>query len=159
MANIYDTLIEQERQTTGITPTQANSNSSNIYDDIIIKERSDAQQYRSAVMEAVKTSPDRAAQVQKISKELLLPTAVVDRNMDDLDRLARARRLELLRAANDDPVLARQLSDSEFAKIAQDDTDNLSFTGKVFKFFRDTVTDAEKGFKSGRITNEMGFLG
>jgi len=159
MANIYDTLIEQERQTTGITPTQASSNSSNIYDDIIIKERSDAQQYRSAVMEAVKTSPDRAAQVQKISKELLLPTAVVDRNMDDLDRLARARRLELLRAANDDPVLARQLSDSEFAKIAQDDTDNLSFTGKVFKFFRDTVTDAEKGFKSGRITNEMGFLG
>jgi len=159
MANIYDTLIEQERQTTGITPTQASSNSSNIYDDIIIKERSDAQQYRSAVMEAVKTSPDRAAQVQKISKELLLPTAVVDRNMDDLDRLARARRLELLRAANDDPVLARQLSDSEFAKIAQDDTDNLSFTGKVFKFFRDTVTDAEKGFKSGRLTNELGFLG
>lgn len=155
---IYDSLIEQQEQTTGITPSKP-TGAINIYDNILATEQENARKYRSAIMEAVKTSPDRAAHVQKIAKELMLPTEVVDRNVDDLDKLARARRLELMRSAQDDPVLARQLSDHDFAKIAQDDTDNLSFTGKVFKFFRDTVTDAEKGFKSGRLTNELGFLG
>lgn len=95
------------------------------------------QQQKSAVAisvgAAVKGNPDQAAEIQRVAKDLRLPADTVKDNWDDVSALAKERSFQMRQMAADDPVLARQYSDINFAAIAYDDVENLSEVGKTVR--------------------------
>jgi hypothetical protein len=79
---------------------------------------------KATLRQAVPVNGDAAAKSQALSQSTGLPTEVVDRNTDQV--AAQARVVQLGRVLSDSPILARQMADPEFAKIAHDDAENLS---------------------------------
>jgi hypothetical protein len=52
-----------------------------------------------------------------------VPVDVVDRNTEVIEAQARVQQLQ---CSPQSPILARQMADPEFAKLAHDDAENLS---------------------------------
>lgn len=82
--------------------------------------------------QAVAADPEKAARVRSISQSTGVPEPVTERNFDKVQTEAKLRELhDLMRTS---PVLARQLTDPAFAKLAHDDALNLaSVAGVVAK--------------------------
>ena len=99
----------------------------NPYVDLLnAQERSGEQRVRKAVVEAQGTTPDRTAEAIRVGRTLGLPTAVVERNFDEMKRRAslEATPIEDIQAAT--PALADWLSAKpEHAKVAADDLEGL----------------------------------
>lgn len=98
-------------------------------DDEAEQERQRAQQ---AATLAVKTPPEQAGRVRQLAESSGLPVPVVERNTDTVAQQERLREIAGALAAS--PVLRRQMSDPEFAKIAQDDTPRLSNLEALVRF-------------------------
>lgn len=95
-----------------------------IYDQMAQQE---AQQREAAMAASLRgmagVNPDQQAKVLQLSRSTGIPTAVVERNQQAIEVQRRAREMSDL--ASRSPVLARQLGDFEFAKLAHDDAENL----------------------------------
>ena len=102
---------------------------------------------------------DDAAEVQRLSKETGIPSDLVGRNPEEIQRIWRQRRLDEQDLARTNPIVAKQLTDRRFAEIAWDDIENLTTTETLFNFFADLPGDAVSGWQKGVATNEMGYLG
>lgn len=72
---------------------------------------------------AVPVNPDQQAKVVNLSSATGIPADVVSRNEAAIAEQARVR--ELLTLAQDSPILAAQLTDPDFAKLAHADAENL----------------------------------
>jgi len=79
---------------------------------------------RLSIGEALKSDPERSARVIKLREQTGLPEDTIERNFEAVDRHVRAIGFDALRETS--PALARKLSDPAFAKVAHDDTENLS---------------------------------
>jgi hypothetical protein len=122
------------------------------------KQQSD-QQFNMSVNLGVKSDPDRAAKIQSLAQQLGVAPSVVESHEADLEQFIRARSIQMKDASSNDPVLRQQFMKPEFAQIAHDDWDNLSRTEKVLRWVKEIPDDISKGFQSGRITAQLGFLG
>lgn len=75
-------------------------------------------------------NPDKAGEARRIANNTGIAEQVVDRNFDQAKNESRLRDLQSALASS--PILARQLTDPSFAKLAHDDVENLlGVTGTI----------------------------
>ena len=87
---------------------------------------------QSALSDALKVLPDRAASDQYMAKTLGLPVDMVERNRDQVQQQFRLRELQQVMQAS--PVLRAQMSNPDFAKLAHDDAPVLNDLEQVMQF-------------------------
>lgn len=103
------------------------------YDAFLDEEVAQRQQRTRGLFEiASKSNPDRVAEAARLSKSTGLPADLVERNLDEVRRRQQARALDLQRMALDSPVLARQLADPSFTRVAHDDISTLATIERFF---------------------------
>ncbi len=123
MADMYDLAAQAESRALGgktaptVDPYQAAADA----------EAQQNQLRTRAVFErALTVNPDQAAQSKKLMATTGLPLSVIERNLDEVKRKEQARALDLVRMAQDSPVLARQMMDPTFTNQAHDDVSTLA---------------------------------
>lgn len=122
MTDVYDTLLDQQQATNAPEPQQQPADA---YDVVLDQQQAEQRQQLGVVLEqASKFNPDQAAQAAQLSRDTGLPADTVERNLDTVARRQQVQNLQRLTA--DSPVLARQLLDPSFAKIAHDNVENMS---------------------------------
>lgn len=104
-----------------------------------------------AFMRAVKTDPNLAGEAQKLGVELGLEPELVERNIDKVRELMRRRTLERLQLANGNSLLARMMTDPEFAAIASDQTAELGFFEQLYAQGRSGYLQSEQGLLYERV--------
>lgn len=97
---------------------------------------------RQSLYGAVRQDPDDYARARMLSRETGLPTALVARNLPQVEQRTALDRVEQLRHGA--PDLARRFEDPDFASLAHDDVDTLSKVERVLKpaeraFFADPM--------------------
>lgn len=80
---------------------------------------------------ALKVNPDKAAEARRLAGLTETPEPVIERNLEAAKGEVRLR--EIQQAMRLDPVLARQLSDPTFAKLAHDDVETLASAGAIVR--------------------------
>lgn len=110
-----------------VTPPPAPADPSNPYLALVQDEQRQAQaRARSLLETALKDNPDTAAERLRLSKTSGLPLRVVENNLDDVRIKEQARAVDLVKLAQQSPVLSRQLLDPTFTQTSVDDLDTLS---------------------------------
>ncbi|MDQ5904132.1 MAG: hypothetical protein QG672_1725 [Pseudomonadota bacterium] len=133
MSDIYDTLLDQQQA----QPAAPAVPSLDIYDQILDGERQAAQRAMQPVLDmATKVQPERAASAQGLAKSTGLPVEIVERNFDEVQRREQIRNMQDILGRS--PVLARQMMDPEFAKLAHQDLEPLSGIEGVATFFKNS---------------------
>lgn len=151
----------------GQNPQQPRS----VYDDIADQ---DVQAQNRQVAQAVATStgndPDKVGQAQQLGAQVGVGADVAMDHMDELRKSIVLQQVQERDLASWNPMLARQLSDPNFAAIAHDQVDNLQQTGSLFQRFKDAVAhpidqvhqevdDLRGEFAQGKAQYERGMLG
>lgn len=133
MSDIYDTLLDQQQA----QPAAPAAPVIDIYDQILDGERQAAQRAMQPVLDmATKSQPERAASAQGLAKSTGLPVEIVERNFEEVQRREQIRNMQDILGRS--PVLARQMMDPEFAKLAHQDLEPLSGIEGVATFFKDS---------------------
>lgn len=112
-----------------------------------------------AISKAAAGNADEAAAAQRLGYETGVGADIAARNMKALqERVAvdRIGQLDLIRA---DPVLAKMLSDQNFAAIAHDDIDNLQSTGTMLDSVMGVKNEFLLGRERGYATTALGKTG
>lgn len=121
MSDIYDALLDQQQA----QPAAPAAPAIDIYDQILDGERQAAQRAMRPVLDmATKIQPERAASAQGLAKSTGLPVEIVERNFEEVQRREQIRNMQDILGRS--PVLARQMMDPEFAKLAHQDLEPLS---------------------------------
>lgn len=110
-------------------------------------------QMRVSLDQALTVLPERAATAQTLAKSTGLPEDLVERNFDVVQQRAKVQALQSLMATS--PILARQMSDPSFAKLAHTDAENLSSIEKVFS----AVKEVGGAGKSALLSLSAGIVG
>jgi hypothetical protein len=112
-----------------------------------------------AISKAAAGNPDEAAAAQRLGYETGVGADIASRNMKTLQERAAVDRIGQLDLMRADPILAKMLSDQNFAAIALDDVENLQSTGSML----DSVMEVKNEFLAGReygyATTKLGRLG
>lgn len=133
MSDIYDALLDQQQA----QPAAPAAPSIDIYDQILDGERQAAQRAMQPVLDmATKIQPERAASAQGLAKSTGLPVEIVERNFEEVQRREQIRNMQDILGRS--PVLARQMMDPEFAKLAHQDLEPLSGIEGVATFFKNS---------------------
>ena len=133
MSDIYDSLLDQQQA----QPAAPAAPAIDIYDQILDGERQAAQRAMQPVLDmATKIQPERAASAQGLAKSTGLPVEIVERNFDEVQRREQIRNMQDFLGRS--PVLARQMMDPEFAKLAHQDLEPLSGIEGVATFFKNS---------------------
>ena len=126
-----DGLAQQRSETnqplaTNLAPTNpVNTKQPNIYGQILDQQQAENDQRLHTTLDlASQIDPEQAAQAAALAKRLSLPVEAIANNLPEAQR--RTQMADVVSLANSNPALKRQLSNPEFAKIAHDDTENLS---------------------------------
>jgi hypothetical protein len=101
-----------------------------------------------------KVNPDKAAEANKLSQQFGLDVPTVQKNQDEIARMARIREAQALMQAS--PILARQMTDPKFAAIAQDDLDNMR---EIERTFTGTLGDIGVTVAKGVVGLPQAFVG
>lgn len=116
-ALLADEEARQRQNSTAATPDDT-------YDSLAAQEvNSRKSALTASLRQAVPVNPDQQANVVNLSSATGIPADVVSRNEAAIAEQARVR--ELLTLAQDSPILAAQLTDPSFAKLAHADAENL----------------------------------
>lgn len=117
----YALLAEEEsRQKQNATVAPADDT----YDSMAAQEVDSRKSALTASLrQAVPVNPDQQAKVVNLSSATGIPADVISRNEAAIAEQARVR--ELLTLAQESPILAAQLTDPSFAKLAHADAENL----------------------------------
>ena len=133
MSDIYDALLDQQQA----PPAAPAAPAIDIYDQILDGERQAAQRAMQPVLDmATKIQPERAASAQGLAKATGLPVEIVERNFEEVQRREQIRNMQDILGRS--PVLARQMMDPEFAKLAHQDLEPLSGIEGVATFFKNS---------------------
>lgn len=105
--------------------------------DAVLQEQNGAQQtlLRATMQTASQVTPDRAAQVIKLSERTKLPTNVVERNFDDLSKKYDLSDNEYDTMLRQNPKLSQWLLDTSNAAIARDDLPLMQRIENTFASF------------------------
>jgi conjugative element/phage-associated large polyvalent protein len=130
MSDFTSILDEEERRLRADADAAAPGSP---YDAVLDAEVEQAKgRLNSSLNISVGANPDAAARQAGLAAKTGLPQLVVEENEERVAQAQRVRELrELVRIS---PVLARQLSDPNFAKIAHDEAENLSLLEQVFSW-------------------------
>lgn len=145
MADVYDQLLDEQKPTTAPAAPAAPAKSKDAYDTIL--DEFSAQQDKAlqqSLTQAMKVAPQQAATTQQLAKVSGLPEDVVERNKDVVQQQVKLREIQSLLAAS--PILARQMQDPAFAKLAHSDANTLS---TIERLWRGTSSGINSGFGMG----------
>lgn len=158
MSDAYDALLAQPSAATGAA-------SADPYGDLlgISNQR---QRLQSTLNIAVSTPPDQQAEQRNIARQLGTPQAAVAALPDDAKRAAAIQTIDANTA--NAPVLRRQYTDADFAKLAHDDSGVMSTLesavgglGRLGRYLVSADDDASlvKDVKAGYYSAESGAAG
>lgn len=154
MADIYDTILDSAPS------NNPRPEGASIYDTLLDQRmQNESERLMANLAAAGKVNPDLAGEAQRLSQQTNVPPEVAQRNIEEVRQRARMMRAEQMRLMKQSPILAMQLQDQSFAQIAQDQIEPLTRTEKVFKWFSEIPSDISKGWESGRLQVEKGYLG
>lgn len=131
MTDVYDQLLDTQQPTdpvAPVAPTQSKDAYDTILDEFQTQQNTAMQQ---SLTQALKVAPQQAATTQQLAKASGLPEDVVERNQDVVQKQVKLQQLQSLLASS--PILARQMQDPNFAKLAQDDANNLSLIERLWR--------------------------
>ena len=132
MTDVYDQLLDTQQPDTApvapVAPTQSKDAYDTILDEFQTQQNAATQQ---SLTQALKVAPQQAATTQQLAKASGLPEDVVERNQDVVQKQVKLQQLQSLLASS--PILARQMQDPNFAKLAQDDANNLSLIERLWR--------------------------
>ena len=132
------------------------------YDDYLnglADEQNKKQQLVSSVTQAANTNPDEFASMVKLSKASSISIDAIPDFKEQAQQAKVLGDIGIERLYKDNPGVTQWLSNPDNAKLAHDDTSNLSSTEKAFRWFKEIPEDAMKGWEAGRLTTELGMLG
>lgn len=142
----YESVLDGSPQAAAAAPR-------NTYDAILDKQDQDLQnRVVQTLAQQANTDPNAAAAAQKLGAQTGLGADIVSRNMTAMRRQATVLDAQQRQLASSDPVLARQLTDPNFAAIGHDDLDNLSTAGRLFNGVKQTAVDLGGAFLEGGAT-------
>lgn len=105
---------------------------------------------KTSVAAASTLNPDQEGEAQRLAAQTGVGPEIARSNIDAVRHQARMQELQQRQLELTSPILARQLSDPNFAAIAHDQLDNLSETGSIF-------SQAKEMLKGGlRVVGESG---
>lgn len=116
MGTLYDELAAS-------TPPEPEPSSGSLY-DAMAAEEGQQQGLRGALTATGATTPERAAQLNQLSRVTGLPRAVVE--TAEGEAKARAQFQEIWEASADSPVLRARLANPQFTELAKDDVSTLA---------------------------------
>lgn len=116
MGTLYDELAASE-------PPARTPAGSGLYDDLAGEEQQQ-RALRATVTATASTTPERAAQLNHLSRTTGVPRAVVETAEGEVK--ARAQFQELWDASADSPVLRARLMNQQFTELAKDDVSTLA---------------------------------
>lgn len=123
--------------------------------DALLAEQHDANKVslRQAVSAAVDADPERRARAIEYAERYNLPTSVVERNLDIIERQDKVERNDYDELLDKMPRAAEWMQESpDNAAVAVDDLDTLS----TLEALTSAITT---GYRHGRETNELGYHG
>lgn len=138
-----DILKGQRTQTLNMPQAQMDDEEAtyaNIFKDAIVQRQ---EALRQSLLQSVGNNPDQMAQIEALSKQTGIPQPVVERNLATI--VTQQRAAELQEAARFSPILAEQLRNPDFAKVAHDDISNLSALEQIVTKGRDYAGSLGKG--------------
>lgn len=104
-------------------------------------------QLRQSIAVAIESNPEFVAEAQRIGLELDADPRAIERDLDGYRKVMRKVQLDRWVASMSSPILRRQMSDPAFARLAYDDSDNLS-----------ALERAAKAYRIGALTDEYNSL-
>lgn len=138
--NPYDEMLDELGQTTqGTTGTPATPPSPkpapNIYDQILDDRTAAVEtRMRRNVVDATKTTPDRAAEVRRLSDRMGLPEESISRNFDAMRARAQVEDTPYAQMMRETPALADTIAtDPATTAIIHDDLENLGLLEWIVK--------------------------
>jgi hypothetical protein len=145
MTDIYDSILDGQEQGAPLTAPVAPAGQKDAYDTILdeFATKQDAA-LKQSLGEAMKVLPQQAATTQQLAKASGLPEDLVERNKDLVQQQVKMRELQSLLTSS--PILARQMQDPAFAKLAQNDAATLS---TIERLWRGPSGGAVEGFGMG----------
>lgn len=153
MADVYDQLLDEQTRAPLPAAQPPVPQGDDVYDKILDQSLAAQNQAISTSLEqAIKVLPDKAAGAQELAKATGLPLDAVERNFDEVSRYAKIKELQSFLASS--PILARQMADPEFAKLAQRDVQNLGALEKVFEESRNlgrVIGSSAYGMSAGAV--------
>ncbi|MBR0568360.1 hypothetical protein J5J83_19740 [Azoarcus sp. L1K30] len=135
MSDIYDQLLDQQPVAPAVPQLAAPS--FDIYDKILDDQQALGKRALQGVLDqAVRISPEKALTVHDLAKSSGLAPQIVERNFEEVQRREQVKSMQALLSKS--PILARQMMDPEFAKLAQNDVEPLTGVESVAAFFKDS---------------------
>lgn len=119
--NIYEDTLDQVAQ----TPTNAGAAPNPYSETLELQEATDEQHLRASFDQGAKQSPDRAAEIQRLSTRTGIPADVVDRNFEAIQDRARRVDTPYARMLKETPHLAEWAKEPSNVAVAHDDMENL----------------------------------
>lgn len=128
--NIYDSILaaapsQNPEKSLTVNPRQP---APSVYDDLLAQED---QENNQRLIEAIRTraggDANFEAEAQRLGFETGVGADIARRNIQELRRRAAINQTEAKMGGITNPILRRQMADPDFAAIAYDDVDNLSF--------------------------------
>lgn len=145
MTDVYDQLLDEQKPATAPAAPAAPAQSKDAYDTILDEFQGQQNQaLQQSLTQALKVAPEQAATTQQLVKATGLPEDVVERNKDVVQKQVKLREVQSLLASS--PILARQMQDANFAKLAQNDANTLS---TIERLWRGTSSGVNSGFGMG----------
>lgn len=130
--NPYLALVNEDKAT-ALSPAPAAND--NPYTSLAQQDLELSKQRLKGMLDVVSpVNPDEAAESLKLSRSSGLSEQTVQDNLIEVRRKERVRLFDAQRVLSQSPVLARQLLDPNFAKIAQDDIDHTSAIERAFNY-------------------------
>lgn len=136
--NPYLQFAEQDAASAAPAPQPAAGD--NPYMDLAKSDLEQTQQQIRGILDVVSPiDPNKAAEAVKLSRSSGLPEQTVSDNLDEVKKQERIRLLNLQQLMTSSPVLARQLMDPNFAKLAQDNVERMSDLEMAASYFGRSV--------------------
>jgi hypothetical protein len=161
--SIYDSILNVPSAPT-TAPAQP---APNAYDSVLDEQD---QQSNQQLMQSISAAAGKDANLEGEAQRLGFQTGVgpdiARRNMDEVRRRAMILDAQDRQLGASSPILARQLSDPNFAAIAHDQLDNLSTTEKIFNWIKSAPAaamqmpyDIWEQANAGKLAYERDMLG
>jgi hypothetical protein len=123
--NIYDDAVEQLPAAPPIAPPAASAPPNPYAAVVDTLEAGQQQALRTATMQAADTTPDRAAQVQRLSAKTGVAADIVERNFDAIQKRAILTDTPYAQMLRESPTVSTWASEPTNAAVAKDDMESL----------------------------------
>lgn len=120
--SVYDEILDEEQPPDTTQPAEPTS----VYDSLLdARDQNRETRLRASVIDASKTTPDRAAEAQRLSELTGMPRPLIERNFDHYVKRTQVDGVPYGEIMRQSPALAEWLENPDHAAVAADDLPQL----------------------------------